>query len=470
MKNTKNIKSILFALLSIVAMGFMSSCEDDVVLKKNIDQGKYDKVNYVYGSIINTVDARPNTVSELRTDNITLDLRIDLTKAFDAAIDATMKLDPALVDTYNAEHNTNFAMLPAELVSFEEDGAVLIAPGDIKSVPVTVTVKPGINLAQGKTYIVPVTTDVLTDGLRLDNLTHILLVKYVGSMPDASKTPDFKVISAVQTGDTNPLNHLSYTLKGSGKMLFDVVVLFSANIRYDDNTGKVYLHRNASISTILNNRDKYIKPLQDRGIKVALGIMGDHTVAGVANMTQSMAEEFAAELKSYCDAYNLDGVFFDDEYSDYTRFPGFVFPASTDAAARLVYETKKAMPDKLCMVYIWALTASFQKAVDGVDPGLFIDYAAADYGVNASVNSYKGITKKQLATSSQEFSPEKNNIRTAAQIRGFVAQGYGANMIFAFNPYASNYAWVQVTGLNALAEGAYNDELVDSKVRYPKEW
>lgn len=469
MKNTRNIKSILLAALCLIATGgLMSSCDEDITLKKKINQENYDKVNYVYGSIINTVDARPNAVSELRTSNMTIDLRIDLTKAFDAAIDATMKLDPTLVDAYNAEHKTNFKMLPAELVSFEEDGAVLIAPGDIKSVPVTITVKPSASLTQGATYIVPVTTQVITEGLRMENLNYVLLVKYTGVMPDCAKSPDFKVISVMEANDVNPLNHLEFKLKKSGKLLFDIVVLFSANVKYDAKTGKVYLWCNENISALLNNRDKYIKPLQDRGIKVALGVMGDHTVAGVANMTKEMAVEFAAELKSYCDAYNLDGVYFDDENSDYVPAPGFVFPASVDAAARLVYETKKAMPDKLSMVYIYSLTASFQKPVDGVDPGLFIDYATANYGDNASVNSYKGITKKQLAPYSQEFA--RGNILSTEGAIDIGSNGFGANMIFSINPYRDNFAWMQMTGMRALAEGVFNDELVYSNIKHPKDW
>lgn len=468
MKSTKNIKSALLAALCLFAVGFMNSCEDDVVLKTKVNEENYDKVNHVYGSLVNTVDARLNAVVELRTTEKKVDLRIDLTKSFDAAIDATMRLDQELADAYNADHKTDFEMLPTELISVEEDGAVLIAPGDIKSVPVTITIKPSNSLTMNKTYIVPLTTDVITDGLRLDNLDYVLLVTYLGTVPDCSKTPDVKIISCMEVNNVNPLNNLQFTLAGSGKMLIDIVVLFSANIRYDAATGKVYLHCNDNITALLNNRDKYIKPLQDHGMKVVLGVMGDHTVAGVANLSDAMAVEFAAELKSFCDAYNLDGIYYDDEYGGYAPSPGFVFPASSSAAARLVYETKKAMPEKLCMVYIFRLLESFQTPVDGVDPGMFIDYATSDYGVSASVNSYKGITMKQLSPYSQEFALDKPISEEAA--RGLSAAGFGANMIFALDPFRPNFMQLQISGMEALAKGIFNDNLTFSYIRLPKDW
>ena len=66
---------------------------------------------------------------------------------------------------------------------------------------------------------------------------------------------------------------------------------------------------------VLNNREKYLKPLQDRGIKVILSIMGHYTHAGVANMKEETAKAFAKELKIICDIYQLDGIFYDDEYT-----------------------------------------------------------------------------------------------------------------------------------------------------------
>ena len=41
---------------------------------------------------------------------------------------------------------------------------------------------------------------------------------------------------------------------------------------------------------------------------------------------------------------------------------------------------KKAMPDKTVMVYYLGAIGSRIPSVDGVEPGMFVDYAVADYG------------------------------------------------------------------------------------------
>ena len=81
-------------------------------------------------------------------------------------------------------------------------------------------------------------------------------------------------------------------------------------------------------------------------MKVILGILGNHDRSGVANLSKEGAIKFAQELKAVVEAYELDGVFFDDEYSSYGSYPGFVTP-SVEAASRLCYECKRIMPDKL---------------------------------------------------------------------------------------------------------------------------
>lgn len=103
--------------------------------------------------------------------------------------------------------------------------------------------------------------------------------------------------------------------------------------------------------------------------------------------------------------YNLDGVFFDDEYSAYQTPPpaGFVTP-SNNAAARLAYETKQAMPNKLVTVYVYSRTSSFPNTVDGVKAGSYVDYAIHDYGGSYDLaTNYPGLAKSGMVMSSQEF-------------------------------------------------------------------
>ena len=58
-------------------------------------------------------------------------------------------------------------------------------------------------------------------------------------------------------------------------------------------------------------------PLQAKGIRVHLSILGDHTAAGMRSLSKDAARAFAKDLKAYIDIYGFDGIDFDDEYSTY---------------------------------------------------------------------------------------------------------------------------------------------------------
>lgn len=125
----------------------------------------------------------------------------------------------------------------------------------------------------------------------------------------ATTKANIKLFSFTEVNDTNPLNNLNFTLKNSGKPLIDMVVLFSANINYDAANDKVFVSNNPNVQHLLTNRAKYLKPLQDKGIKVILSILGNHDRSGIANLSTTRAKAFAQELKNTCDLYNLMAYF-----------------------------------------------------------------------------------------------------------------------------------------------------------------
>ena len=109
---------------------------------------------------------------------------------------------------------------------------------------------------------------------------------------------------------------------------------FSANINYNAETGRVYVLNNPNVQFLLDNNEQFLQPLRKRGMKVILGILGNHDAAGVAQLSDMGCREFAKELAAYCDAYNLDGVGFDDEYSTSPDLsnPWFCLLYTSDAA------------------------------------------------------------------------------------------------------------------------------------------
>src|SRR5579871_2244481 len=95
----------------------------------------------------------------------------------------------------------------------------------------------------------------------------------------------------------------SYSIANIGKYVlattrangFDVGIIFAANINYDGTSA--YLYFNEQVQAVLNNASKEIAPLQAKGIKVLLSILGNHQGAGFANFpNQQAATDFARQL------------------------------------------------------------------------------------------------------------------------------------------------------------------------------
>jgi hypothetical protein len=158
---------------------------------------------------------------------------------------------------------------------------------------------------------------------------------YPGTVSGLTKTTvngnDIKTLLYVEVNDHSPLNAGDYVLvnddRTDTKYFFDYVVLFAANVR-DRNcaleTGDdhgctesgVHLHFNRQTRYVLNNASTLIAPLQAKGIKVLLGLLGDHDGIGFASMNLSEISTFVADVAAAVSTYNLDGVDFDDEWAN----------------------------------------------------------------------------------------------------------------------------------------------------------
>jgi hypothetical protein len=465
MKYYNNIYKTVFAL-GLIA-GCLSSCKEDIDLS-GIIEDNYVIPQGTIGYVVGSEGKMSNSSVELRTSGNTA-LYFSLTNDATSDLNATFTIDDAVLESYNKVHGTNYKLFPKELVSLENGGVVTVAKGAKKSTPLEIKIKSKEDLDANVTYVIPVKVKAEGVILSQEASSYLIFVNDYSKIPDCSKSTGIKIISCMEVNDTNPLNNLCFTLKGSGKPLVDMVILFSANINYSEENGRVYVLNNPNVQHLLSNRLKYIKPLQDRGIKVILGILGNHDRSGIANLSPITAKAFAHELKGMCDAYKLDGVFFDDEYSNY-QYPapaGFVTP-SNDAAARLAYETKQAMPNKIVSVYVYGRTSRFSNPIEGVQAGNYVDYAIHDYGGSSDLSkNYPGLSKKGMALSSQEYSREY--FADDSDLENIRKNGYGAHMIFAMDPNRDNFD-SQLSSLKSIAKILFDDELVYSGKPYPKDW
>ena len=438
MKTTKYVNRFLLAAAACCGFAF-TSCSDEIPTSFKFDEGIYDGLSRIDGMLVDEYNSANERTLTLTDDAMTTAVRFMLTCEPGKGVDAVVSYDGDYLQNYNLEHGTEYELFPESAVELEGEGRMLLAPDD-----------EGITVPESSAHVV-------------------YLVKDGRTSLSADKGPDaVKNIVFFELGDANPLNALEFRLQESGKLFFDYVVLFSGNINYDPAENRVYFSRNKEVQFLLDNNEEYLQPLRKCGIKVIMGVLGNHDDSGLAQLSDPAARDFAAELAAYCETYGLDGVCFDDEYSNAnpdTSNPLFTRP-SMAAAARLLYETKKAMPHKTVMVYYLGNITPYIPAVDGVDPGYFVDVAVADYSsINPGATPMTGMPLKNCAGASIEMNLLKGDWTTETA-RKQKAAGYGHYMFFSLNP--DNYAVRgQVTMVRNVASGLY-DETLDQVTHYYK--
>jgi hypothetical protein len=163
----------------------------------------------------------------------------------------------------------------------------------------------------------------------------------MGAAPVSAATYDPLTVAYVEVNDNDLSLVGDYALE-DGTPAFDVAIIFAANINTDDD-GEAYLHLNERVQETLDDAENQIRPLQERGIKVTLSLLGNHDTSGFANFpTREAAEAFADQVDEVVTEYGLDGVDIDDEWVNYGS--GDTAPANADSAAWLVDALDEKLP------------------------------------------------------------------------------------------------------------------------------
>ncbi len=467
--NTKNMFRQAFIPLAVFLAGMAVTACEETITGEPVDEGAWGAVTQLSGMLLDAGTHKGETVVNLYELQSEVEISFHLAPAPKKGVDVKIGIDPEYLETYNREHGTAFELYPEELFRIENDGEMLLAPDDTRRT-LAVTLRASEELDEDKTYLLPLGARSLTEGVTLSGKTGhaVYLIRMPfkeGLFINCDKGPDaVKSVVYFEVNDVNPLNALEFVLKDSGKLFFDHVVLFAANINYDAAKGRVYVNNNPNVQFLLDNNELFLQPLRKRGMKVILSILGNHDQAGVGQLSDLGARQFAEELKNVVTTYNLDGVGFDDEYSKTPDLsnPLFVWPSKA-AAARLLYETKRLMPDKIVTVYYLGQIDSRLPSVDGFLPGVFVDYAVNDYRYGAAA-PMAGMTLKNCAGQSIELNLGDGDSSEATARRQKEA-GYGYYMFFSLNPV--NYDG-QISRCQSVARGLYGEELVETTHYYPK--
>lgn len=464
--NIINYIKYSFLPLAMLATMSFTSCEDNIEVGKAVDESPYQSTTQLNGLLLDATTNKNSSVVELRSNEYSTDVMFRLSKLPAKGVDVKIAVDESYAATYNAAHETDFEVFPATNVKIAHDGTFVIAPDDKATPSIKVTLTAFEGMIEDKTYLIPLTVTSNTDGVTLTETSKhmVLLVKDYRNKPNNNKGKDaVQMVLYFEFNDTNPLNALEF-LTESGKYYFDHIVLFAANINWDSEKKRVYLANNENMQFLLDNNDKYLQPLRKAGMKVIVSILGNHDEAGVAQLSDMGAKEFARELAAYCRAYNLDGVAFDDEYSNATDLTNpWLARHSAYAGSRLMYECKLAMPEKTVSLYnLGAMYSDGLQVIDGIEPGQYCDYAVADYGGSASPG--KGMTLKQCGGMSIELRRGSGD-SSESTARAKKQAGYGYYMFFALDP--SLYGG-QVYRCQNVCKGLYNEALIYPSYYYSK--
>ncbi|MCW3467154.1 endo-beta-N-acetylglucosaminidase H [Chitinophaga nivalis] len=230
-----------------------------------------------------------------------------------------------------------------------------------------------------------------------------------------------KSVCYVEVNSNSLANTGKYTLTTGGQQLFDIAIIFAANINYNTTTKKAVLSNNPNVTSVLVNRATQIVPLQNKGMKVLLSILGNHQGAGFCNFTsRAAAKAFAQQLSDTVTYYGLDGIDFDDEYAEYGVNNT---PQPNDSSfVILVDELRKLMPTKIISFYYYGPAAS-RLSWGGKRVGDMVDYSwNAIYG-SYSVPNVAGLPKSKLAPAAVDIQSTSqstaNSLATQTKNNGY---------------------------------------------------
>ena len=362
----------------------------------------------------------------------TLSVSVSVAEAAAEDIVVELALDLPYVNEYAFIQGDSYAAIPEAAVTFAAT-ELTIAAGATESETVELTVD-GSALGFGQGYLVPLLAKVKSGAAAF--AMDAKRVNYIIMKANPRVT---KQVVYLEVNDCNPLNILEYNL-ADGTPFFDAVILFAANINYDAVNDVVYLHNNPNVQALLDESETYIQPLRKKGIKVYLGLLGNHDAAGLAQLSAMGAKEWSKEVAEAVRTYKLDGVNLDDEYSGYPDLNNPWFDShSAYAASRLCYELKMAMKEACywpteVSVFEWGAIYNLPAYTDenGVTHAQseFLDWSCANYG--SASYPYGDLTYANCSGASIQLNYGYYIYDdTLANIK---EKGYGWVMWFAFDP------------------------------------
>lgn len=383
---------IALLLCCCVAAAVLAGCGEDPILTVGGDPVSDKGLNSTLG-MLRSADNTGNTVILPLGEDAPADesFYLELPRPAAQTVSRTVTVDETLVGEYNRVNNKKLKPFPATNVTFTNDGQLTVAKGELRSPAGAVTLT--YNKALTDTLLLALSVNDAAEEYRK---LYLLVVKEAAKEDKPSKwipKPGFpkqatRLVMCINTEMMTPRAAIYFLLSKNSKLygMFEDINLMAATVRNDN--GMPALYFGSDIRHVLNNAERYIRPLQLYGRKVCLTVKGGGQGIGFCNLGDKQIADLVFRLKHTVDSYGLDGLNLWDEGSGYGK-EGMP-PVSKESYPKLIDALRKAMPDKMITVTdIGEPTASFDEAHAGIRVGELIDYAWHAYKKEVVVNPWE---------------------------------------------------------------------------------
>lgn len=468
---TKILHFWRLGLLSLLGAAMLAACTDEEFVREAGDQPREGALTGTAAELI-----RPDRVDgtlRLLDKDVADHLLCRLSRPAAGSLTLRVVVDEAAVDAYNKEHETDFPLFPPEHLTLLTPAT--IAAGEQQSEPLLVQferaqIEPG-------TYLLPLRAAIDEQSVQQDDAAmrfcYVVQV-FEDREPATLDEWPFLTVGYINTQEMNPLYadgffyvtevNMGPPMVRKDKTWLDLITLRKSSITIDD-LGRVSFLLEPDLAFVLNNREKYIVPLQRGGRKVLICINGC-----LRSLDDGQVAEAAYRIGKAVSDYGVDGVNFFDMGDSYQKAGApSIIPSSY---AKLIKATKEALGDKLVTIACDAgSTEELSVAQEGIEAGRYLDYAWSGifdkvvdaYADNTELKPVAGLERAKyggamLQTHKDSWHNEHSNDIVEAIKNLLFSHPQSAN-IFAFWDMPTNQQGTEGGPMNAFREltGAMRD-------------
>lgn len=422
---------IIYFICGLLVAVAGTSCDEESILMNAAKLPNETAIDNIAGVLRSASTLTTKVLVNLEEEDRTATEEIYylLSRPAESALTVTVAADEKLVEDYNLTNGTNVAALPAGNVKLENGGVLSVAVGKQESAKIKFTISTE-GLESDTPYLLPLVISQTPPGIQAQSGKQILYYAVnirkkitvchpteVGvSVEMPSMLPNALAVFYVNTATYQPLIADVYGITRTNRKDFkqtlysigNIVNLKTVTVGYDPVTKRAQLKLSGDMRNVLEQADKFIRPLQDHGRKVCICIQGEGNGLGFCNLTDDQIDDFVRQVKNVLDLYKLDGVNLWDEGSGYGKDG---MPAmNTTSYPKLIKALREALSGKLLTLVDKDEPTEYFYDVDkcgGIEVGKYIDYAWHNYASEKELvqiiepwqvdHSYSEHTRKPIA-------------------------------------------------------------------------